>query len=169
MRDQIISHIVSGHCADSLSSSRTRNRAHGTYCRQHVLRNFARDADLKDDGPSNEGAILKMVFNTISSRKTLFRVMRCNAIPCNPSDSLKQLRHILNRRIRFLDKQNASTSRLHEHRQTSSLRHKPKCEWLSPVPQTLKNKQQTLFVRKLVRKLPSYPHKILMNNRNHSS
>ena len=80
--------------------------------------NFARDADLKDDGPSNEGAILKMVFNTISSRKTLFRVMRCNAIPCNPSDSLKQLRHILNRRIRFLDKQNASTSRLHEHRQT---------------------------------------------------
>jgi len=118
MRDQIISHIVSGHCADSLSSSRTRNCAHGTYCRQHVLRNFARDADLKDDGPSNEGAILKMVFNTISSRKTLFRVMRCNAIPCNPSDSLKQLRHILNRRIRFLDKQNASTSRLHEHRQT---------------------------------------------------
>jgi len=111
MRDQIIAHIVSGRCADSLwfpqrhkplsGMHRERNKTIIVSCED-----FARHADLNEHDILNKIVILKIAIKTVSSRKTLFRIMDCSAIHYSSSESLKNLRQTMEKEVRLLQKQN---------------------------------------------------------------
>jgi hypothetical protein len=96
MREQIISHIVNGRCADSPQTTAPPFRmrhAEEANTVETGCEDFVRDADGNEQG--TEIALLRMAVNKIGSRKTLLRFMECNNIDHDPSHSLKQLRHIL--------------------------------------------------------------------------
>jgi len=71
--------------------------------------------------------------------------MQCNTINCSPSDSLRRLHQTLDRKICFPEKQNASSSSLHEMQTASCLPSQPEFEWSSPVSQTLKERIADCF------------------------
>ncbi len=145
MREEIIHHIVSGRCADSASSPQRSRHFSASYQSQHkneadfTCEDFVQSGELNEQKTNNEIAVLNMAIKKKSSRKTLLRIMRCNNIQYNISDSLKHLRYSVKKRIRVLEKQNADTSTPALHHETY-IRSQSQPEWPTVIPQTLKDK-----------------------------
>ena len=145
MRSEIISHIVLGHCARSMTRPflhkfQPNDRSHHDSLddeTEHTCEDFVRNGNLKENQKrENEITILNFALQKISSRRTLLRIMQHKEVPHDSSHNLRRLRSTLKRYLRVLEKRSTNFST----QQNGEARPSTDPDWPNVVPQTLKDK-----------------------------
>jgi len=144
MHNTIVSHIASGHCAQSINHPRAwlSQKTHMTLSsfdphiesvQDMTCDDFTQDADLRYEDPvGNEIKTINKILEKSPSRALLLRFLQQKEIPHDPLDSCKRLRTTLTRFERVLEK----CCVRHPAIETSPTTN----DWPSVIPQTLKDK-----------------------------